>query len=193
MTEQISPDGQWRWDGTQWVPHTYGVQPWPGPPPAPTDTLAVVSLVSSVLWLGGLGSLVGVITGHLARRNARREQRPTSGLATAGLVIGYLGLVGMALLVAVVVALGFTVVHAVHDDPTFDLYLVSGCETSFHDSHDRYGSLEELRSDGCFVNAFRADVEVVRYTATDYCLKGTKRDSVRYYAPSTGVTRASCE
>ena len=203
MTEQISPDGQWRWDGSQWVPNTYGaqpaappgygVQPYPGPPPSSTDTLAVVSLVASLVWLGGVGSIVGVITGHLSRGNAKKAQRQPSGLALAGLVIGYLGIAGMVVLVGFAVVFGFAVAHEVKDNPRLDLYLVSSCEQSFHDTHQRYGSAEELRTDGCVFSAFNSEIEVVRYSATDYCLKGTKRGTVRYYSPKTDLTAASCE
>ena len=57
--------------------------------------LAVASLVSSLLWLGGLGSLLAVVFGHLSLgridRSAGREGG--RGLAIAGLALGYLGIV----------------------------------------------------------------------------------------------------
>jgi len=58
-------------------------------------TLAVCSLVFGIVWLLGFGSLIAVITGHLAR--ARIREKPGvlrgMGLAMAGLVLGYMGLV----------------------------------------------------------------------------------------------------
>lgn len=70
----------------------------PGPPPAgQTSNLATVSLVSGVLgWtlLPLAGSIVAVITGHMAKNEIRRSggQLAGDGLATAGLVLGYLNL-----------------------------------------------------------------------------------------------------
>lgn len=53
--------------------------------PQPTNTLAVVSLVTSILGLG----IVGIITGHMARSQIRRNGQGGAGLALAGLIIGY--------------------------------------------------------------------------------------------------------
>ena len=60
----------------------------------PTSTTAVVSLISGLLgWtlLPLLGSLVAIITGHVARSEIRRnpEGLQGDGLAVAGLILGY--------------------------------------------------------------------------------------------------------
>ncbi len=62
--------------------------------PPQTNVLAIVSLTLSILWIGWLGSLGAVILGHMAKRQiADSHGRQTgAGLATAGLVIGYIGL-----------------------------------------------------------------------------------------------------
>ena len=67
-----------------------------------TSTTAIVSLVSGVLgWtlLPLLGSLVAVVTGHLARGEIRRSPQTLEGdgLAVAGLVLGYAA-IGIAVL-----------------------------------------------------------------------------------------------
>src|SRR5437868_12946716 len=67
------------------------------PAPPPTSGLAVASLVSSVLWLCGLGSLLGVIFGHVSMGHIRAGRAQGSGLAVAGLILGYIGLVGTAI------------------------------------------------------------------------------------------------
>jgi len=64
----------------------------------PTNTLAVVSLVSAILsWFVFplLGAVVAVVTGHMARRDIRNSYGLQSGdgLAVAGLIIGYLNLI----------------------------------------------------------------------------------------------------
>lgn len=63
----------------------------------PTNTLAIISLVSSVVgWVFFpiIGGLAGVITGHMARREIKNSYGAQSGdgLAIAGLVVGYLNL-----------------------------------------------------------------------------------------------------
>ena len=59
-----------------------------------TSNLAIVSLVSGILgWtiVPWIGSIVAIITGHLARGEIRRapERLEGSGLALAGLILGY--------------------------------------------------------------------------------------------------------
>jgi len=75
--------------------------------PRQTSTLAVVSLVSGILgWivLPWIGSLVAIVTGHLARGEIRRSPGALDGdgMAIAGLVLGYamfaLTIVGIAFL-----------------------------------------------------------------------------------------------
>jgi hypothetical protein len=77
------------------------------PPPAyvqstRTSTLAIVSLVAGIVglvFLPVVGSVVAVITGHMAKREIRESGGELSGdgLATAGLITGYIG-VGFAVL-----------------------------------------------------------------------------------------------
>jgi hypothetical protein len=59
-----------------------------------TSSLAIVSLVFGLLgwsFLPMLGSLVAIVTGHLARGEIRRDpaRLQGDGLAIAGLVLGY--------------------------------------------------------------------------------------------------------
>jgi hypothetical protein len=89
--------------------------PAPQPPaqatvrPAPTSGLAIASLIFGILGLTllpTLGSVVAVILGYMAKSeiNSSTGQLEGSGLATAGLVLGYIGL-GLTLLGLVVGAL----------------------------------------------------------------------------------------
>jgi hypothetical protein len=129
--QQVSPDGQWRWDGHQWVPNqpagygppvpgygtpapAYGYPAAPtsgyGAPPAATGTdgKAIASLVLAVVGLCGAGSIAAVVLGHLSRRDARREGREPSGLALAGLIIGYIGIAATVVIAGVFIT-GFAV------------------------------------------------------------------------------------
>lgn len=70
-------------------------------PAAPVDTslnaLALASLITSVAGVG----LLGVILGHVARKQIRRSGQRGSGVALAGLVVGYVSIAAAALLIAV--------------------------------------------------------------------------------------------
>ncbi len=79
--------------------------------PSEINLWAIVSLVAGVLgWLGvfGLGGIAAVITGHIAKNQIRSSNGAQSGngLATAGLVLGYVNiaftLVGLCLLALVI-------------------------------------------------------------------------------------------
>jgi Domain of unknown function (DUF4190)/Domain of unknown function (DUF1707) len=90
----------------------------PPPPPAPlappyapyppavvyptTNGLAVASLVAGFLWLGWFGSILAVIFGHIAlgQINHSGGRETGSGLAIAGLVLGYMGVATLLLVLA---------------------------------------------------------------------------------------------
>lgn len=78
-------------------------------PAAGTEGLAIVSIVLSVAWLFGLGSIAGIITGIVARRRIRASggARTGAGLALAGIIIGIVTL-GLTVLVVLAVA-AFTI------------------------------------------------------------------------------------
>ncbi|MBE0411710.1 MAG: DUF4190 domain-containing protein [Anaerolineales bacterium] len=62
-----------------------------------SSTLAIVSLVAGILsWflLPLIGSIVAVVTGHMAKREIRESLGKLSGdgMATAGLILGYVQL-----------------------------------------------------------------------------------------------------
>jgi prepilin signal peptidase PulO-like enzyme (type II secretory pathway) len=68
------------------------------------DGLAIASLVLGILYLGGIGALLAVIFGHLSRKAARLADRQPSGMATAGLILGWIGLALTVVLVIVLIA-----------------------------------------------------------------------------------------
>lgn len=87
------------------------------PPAAPASTLAMVSMISGIVgWVLAplLGSLVAIITGHMAKREIRESMGRLGGdgMATAGLVLGYLQIVPALLCICIVVimlAMGISV------------------------------------------------------------------------------------
>ncbi|WP_329564867.1 DUF1707 and DUF4190 domain-containing protein [Kitasatospora sp. NBC_01266] len=87
-----------------------GLSPVPPGPPVPSTFLAparpannngaaIASLVLGLLCVPSLGTLAvpALVTGHLARRQIRRTQEGGDGMATFGLVMGYLSLAGWSL------------------------------------------------------------------------------------------------
>lgn len=80
-------------------------------PVAQTSTPAVISLISGILsWVGvfGLGGILAVIFGHIAKKEIRKSAGYLTGdgMATAGLVLGYaniaLSLVGLCFFVLMI-------------------------------------------------------------------------------------------
>jgi hypothetical protein len=81
-----------------------------------TSVMAIVSLISGILgWLGvfGLGGIIAVVTGHIAKNQIRDSAGRVGGdgIATAGLVLGYLN-IAFAVLAVCLVVLVFTGVIA---------------------------------------------------------------------------------
>jgi len=76
----------------------YGQQPYPqaypqyGPPVVGTNTMAILSLVFAFVF-----SPVGIIMGHIAKKQIKQTGEQGDGLATAGLVISYI-FTGLAVL-----------------------------------------------------------------------------------------------
>jgi hypothetical protein len=64
-----------------------------------TSGMAIASLVLSILWIYWIGSIVGLFLGYAAKREIRRdpERIEGRGLATAGIILGWIG-VGTLLL-----------------------------------------------------------------------------------------------
>ena len=75
-----------------------GYPPYPYAPPRPNEGLAIASLVVSCagvlglcLWgVGGLLGIVGAVLGHVARSRIRASGAGGSGLALAGIIVGWI-------------------------------------------------------------------------------------------------------
>ena len=62
------------------------------------------------------GALIAVVCGHVARAQIRRNGEQGDGMAVAGLVLGYLGILIPLLLVVLGVALVPRLTHGRHQD-----------------------------------------------------------------------------
>ncbi len=75
------------------------------PDPRVTSGAAIASVVLGLLWIGGIGSLVGLLLAYQARDDIRNGYRGGDGWATAGIVLGWIGVLsGVALLLLVLTA-----------------------------------------------------------------------------------------
>lgn len=77
------------------------------------NVLAILSLALSLFWLVGVGSIGAVVLGHMAKRQiAASDGRQTgASLATAGLIIGYVGVAIMLIYILVDVLATLSISH----------------------------------------------------------------------------------
>jgi hypothetical protein len=87
-----------------------------------TSGLAIASLVLSILWLGGLGSILAVVFALVAMSQINQSQgrKQGRGLAIAGLVVGLVGVAGSVGFYALAVAAG-RAVHSITTEIGHDL------------------------------------------------------------------------
>ena len=85
----------------------------PYPKEEQTNVLAIVSLVSSLLsWvlIPVLGAIVGVVCGHIARGQLRYQPNESGNImALLGLIIGYVQLVFIVVVLALIVLFGWAI------------------------------------------------------------------------------------
>ena len=94
------------------------LHPWPVPvsqaPPAGTNSMAIASMVLGVaeFFTAGLTGIPAVICGHIARRQMRQTAERGDGLATSGLVLGYMAIVFWSVLIAaMLVGVAISIAH----------------------------------------------------------------------------------
>jgi hypothetical protein len=104
-----NPYGGSQYGQNQYAQPAYGQsqygQPYPGPyaqsypPTRPVSGLAVAALVCGIVgfFTAGIASIPAVICGHMAWRETSSGTHSGHGMAIAGLVLGYLQIVGWAL------------------------------------------------------------------------------------------------
>ena len=108
MADQpVSPDGAWVWNGTEWVANPNRPAPqYPSGSSGPyghgvaqpaTNGLAIASLVLGILWLMWVGSVLALIFGYVAKQQIRERGQSGDGMATAGIVLGWIGVGFLAL------------------------------------------------------------------------------------------------
>lgn len=67
--------------------------------------MAIASLVLGILWIYWLGSILALVFGYLAKAEIRRspERIEGNGLATAGIVLGWVGIGTLVMMILLIV------------------------------------------------------------------------------------------
>jgi len=74
-------------------------------PAAPTNGFAIAALVCSLVAGCGIGSILGIVFGYIARRQIAERGERGSGMALAGIIIGWIGIaIGVLWLLIVIIA-----------------------------------------------------------------------------------------
>jgi hypothetical protein len=81
-------------------PHGYG---YPYAAPKRTNGLAIASMVLGILWLYWVGSILALVFGYIAKNQIRERGEAGDGMATAGIVLGWIGVgfIGLAVVIGI--------------------------------------------------------------------------------------------
>lgn len=114
MSDTSQGEGWWMASDGKWYPPESAQRP--APPSAPyqqpqaqqTNGLAIASLVLGILWLYWIGSILALIFGYRARRQIDESNGAQGGrgLATAGIILGWIGVAMIFLGGLAIVAIG---------------------------------------------------------------------------------------
>ncbi len=99
----------------------------PYPAPTKTNALAIVSLISSIVGLvliPFLGSLAGVITGHISLKQLKTSGENGRGMALAGTIVGWVGL-AFAIIGGVLLVIWFVWIFSMAGTYGYDEYSYS--------------------------------------------------------------------
>jgi hypothetical protein len=172
----------------------YGQPQYRVAPPRNSDGWGIASLILSIVWLGGLGSLLAVVFGHIGISRTRRERGSASGLAVAGLVLGYLG-IALVLLVLVFAVPAFQAARQQGSIAVLksDLRTVGVSEETYYTDNGAYtADIANLQPAPTLSSA--DSVEVIDANSSSLCLTGTssKTSQQWYYTSSGGLSTTPC-
>jgi hypothetical protein len=87
--------------------------------PRQTNGLSVASLVLGIVWVLGIGSILAVIFGFVARKQIKDSggRQTGEGLALAGIILGFVGVFGLILWIVLIAAVANTVEHCHNVSP----------------------------------------------------------------------------
>ncbi|MCC3761906.1 DUF4190 domain-containing protein [Glycomyces sp. TRM65418] len=105
-----------------YVPYPpYGYAPYRFPPPRPTNGMAIAAMVCGIVGVCSIVGVLGIIFGMVAKRQIRESGDGGDGMATAGIVLGWIGVAATLFWIAYyvfAVAMIGAAVNEIEDWPT---------------------------------------------------------------------------
>lgn len=80
----------------------------PRVPVSTTNGLAIASLVLGILWVYWIGSVLALIFGLVARKQIKERGQDGQGMATAGIVLGAIGIATFVIFVIIIITAAHT-------------------------------------------------------------------------------------
>lgn len=111
---QVAPYGAGPagWAATPNGPYPYAAATYPaaqyGPNPVLANRamngMAIASMVLGILWIYGIGSILALVFGYVARSQIKARNESGGGMAIAGVVLGWVGVGGAIIVIIIAVA-----------------------------------------------------------------------------------------
>lgn len=84
----------------------YGQPQW-GPPATKTNGMAIASMVLGIVWIYWIGSILALVFGYIAKSQIKKRGEGGGGMATAGIILGWIGIAFMVLFIGLGVSGAF--------------------------------------------------------------------------------------
>ena len=81
----------------------YGQPQW-GPPASKTNGMAIASLVLGIVWIYWIGSILALVFGYIAKSQIKQRGESGGGMATAGIILGWIGVGFLVLFIGLLVS-----------------------------------------------------------------------------------------
>jgi type II secretory pathway pseudopilin PulG len=145
------------------------------PVTAKTDGKAVASLVLgilsvTILWI--LAGIPAIILGHISRTSIRKSmgELKGAGMAMAGLIMGYISVAAIPFIMIVAAIAIPSLLRArqvaQESSAVLNLKTINSAEITYLSSHDAYGNISQMISDGLLDSRFDTAVAGYTFSAT---------------------------
>ncbi|MBW3611553.1 MAG: DUF4190 domain-containing protein [Actinobacteria bacterium] len=65
--------------------------------------MAIASMVLGIVWIYWIGSVLALVFGYIAKRQIAERNEAGAGMATAGIVLGWVGIGALVLVVVIAI------------------------------------------------------------------------------------------
>ncbi len=198
--DPTAPSTQRYHDGTRWTEHVAPLSTGPGGEPGwaqptlPTSPWAVASLILALVWIAGIGSIAAIAAGIKARKDVRAGTHGGNGLATAGIVIGIIGLIGAGMVLGGVLWFRNSVVDLEAGLPLFVVQVAQGeylaQERTYATTLDELTTVRTSYSDDVLLPG--VEVRIVRASDFSFCAEAIDSGETFHIRQTGGVVRGPC-